>query len=208
MANFKTEQENCWAGNFGNAYIERNLQTAKSQASRLAFWSNILTNIPGGVSSCLEFGPNIGLNLNALGILLPELRMTGVEINEKAAEECAKLDRVSVCKGSILEFETKEKFDLTFTCGVLIHIQPESLPKVYEKLYEYSNRYIVISEYYNPTPTVIEYRGHSNLLFKRDFAGELLDKYKDLRLLNYGFSYHRDNHFPGGDGTWFIMEKS
>ena len=36
------------------------------------------------------------------------------------------------------------------------------------------------------------YRGHTARLFKRDFAGEMLDRFSDLRLVDYGFRYHRD----------------
>ena len=46
------------------------------------------------------------------------------------------------------------------------------------------------------------------VLYKRDFAGEMMMKYSDLLLLDYGFVYHRDNHFKGDDFTWFLMEKS
>ena len=92
-------------------------------------------------------------------------------------------------------------------CGVLIHINPDELQTVYEKLYESSNKYILISEYYNPTPVEVSYRGNLNRLFKRDFAGEMMDKYPDLKLVDYGFRYHRDNMFPMDDSTWFILEK-
>ena len=145
--------------------------------------------------------------MQALGILLPELTMSGVEINKKAADICAKLPRVTVYNESILDFETEETFDLTFTCGVLIHINPESLPIVYDKLYRYSKRYIVINEYYNPTPMEVNYRGNADRLFKRDFAGEIMDCYPDLMLAGYGFGYHRDNNYDLGDCTWFVLEK-
>jgi spore coat polysaccharide biosynthesis protein SpsF len=52
----------------------------------------------------------------------------------------------------------------------------------------------------------IDYRGHSGKLFKRDFAGEMLDRFPDLKLVSYGFCYHRDE-FPQDDSTWFLMEK-
>lgn len=81
------------------------------------------------------------------------------------------------------------------------------LPAVYDALYRTSSRYICVSEYYNPTPVSVPYRGNSEMLFKRDFAGELMDKFDDLRLVSYGFSYHRDNNFLYGDGTWFLLEK-
>ena len=70
-----------------------------------------------------------------------------------------------------------------------------------------SNRYICIAEYYNPTPVEINYRGHQGKLFKRDFAGEILDKFHDLQLLYYGFIYHRDHQFPQDDVNWFLLEK-
>jgi spore coat polysaccharide biosynthesis protein SpsF len=70
-----------------------------------------------------------------------------------------------------------------------------------------SSRYILVCEYYNPTPVSIDYRGHSDRLFKRDFAGEILDLYTDLTLRDYGFVYHRDTNFPLDDITWFLLEK-
>ena len=75
-----------------------------------------------------------------------------------------------------------------------------------KKLYDYSARYILVAEYYNPTPVEVEYRGNTGKLFKRDFAGEIMDMYSDLKLVEYGFLYHRDI-FPSDDATWFLMEK-
>jgi spore coat polysaccharide biosynthesis protein SpsF len=66
----------------------------------------------------------------------------------------------------------------------------------------------MIAEYYNPSPTAMSYRGNSNKLFKRDFAGEMLNKYPDLELIDYKFVYHRDNNFPQDDITWFLLKKS
>lgn len=61
-------------------------------------------------------------------------------------------------------------------------------------------------EYYNPAPTTITYRGNTDRLFKRDFAGELISGH-GLKLLDYGFVYHEDANFPQDDVTWFLMEK-
>ena len=49
--------------------------------------------------------------------------------------------------------------------GILIHINPEYLGKVYEKLYQSCGRYLLICEYYNPTPISVVYRGHEDRLF-------------------------------------------
>jgi pseudaminic acid biosynthesis-associated methylase len=90
---------------------------------------------------------------------------------------------------------------------VLIHINPEMLALTYRKLHEASSRWILVCEYYNPSPMAIPYRGHADRLFKRDFAGEMLDMFPDLRLADYGFAYRRDPAFPQDDITWFLMEK-
>ena len=95
----------------------------------------------------------------------------------------------------------------TLSKGVLIHLAPELLPTAYAQLYALSQRYILIAEYYNPAPVEVSYRGNSGKLFKRDFAGEMLDRYADLHLLDYGFVYHRDPQFPADDITWFLLEK-
>ena len=89
----------------------------------------------------------------------------------------------------------------------MIHINPDDLQKVYEVMYKLSKKYICVAEYYNPSPMAIEYRGEKNKLFKRDFAGELIDKYKDLELIDYGFKYRRDNSYPQDDITWFLLKK-
>lgn len=202
----KTEQEVFWQGQFGNEYTDRN-RGKRWIASNCSFFSKILGHT-SEVSSILELGSNIGLNLMALRHLLPEATLSAVEINEKAAAELKNnVPDVELTQGSILEFEPTKVFDLCFTKGVLIHINPDKLHAAYDALYRSSSRYILISEYYNPTPIDIVYRGHEGKLFKRDFAGEMLDKYEELSLISYGFAYHRDTHFPQDDMSWFLMEK-
>lgn len=204
--NFKTEQELFWAGEFGDAYIDRN-KGAELLASNLNFFTKALHQIEP-IDTCLEFGANIGMNLNALHLLYPKLHLKGIEINETAAEELGKLIGAdNVFNQSIFDFESKHQVDLTLIKGVLIHINPKMLSVVYQKLYEVSRRYILIAEYYNPSPVAIPYRGHLDRLFKRDFAGEMLNKYNELKLIDYGFGYKRDAKFPVDDITWFLLEK-
>ena len=92
--------------------------------------------------------------------------------------------------------------------GVLIHIDPKYLPVVYENIYKSTRRYILIGEYYSRQPEEVLYRGHKKKLFKRDFAGEMLDQYLDLRLVDYGFFYHKDQSTNLDDITWFLLEKA
>lgn len=201
---FKTEQENFWAGSFGDEYIERN-NDQQILAANLNLFSKILSQTKG-IKEVIEFGPNIGNNLYAIKLLLPRCVLSGVEINHKAAD-VLEAKGVEVYRESILNFKTDRQRDLSLIKGVLIHIDPDELPGVYRTLYNASSRYIVVVEYYNPRPVMIPYRGHDNRLFKRDFAGELLDSYKDLVLVDYGFAYHRDDNFMQDDLTWFLLEK-
>ena len=143
----------------------------------------------------------------ALNNLLPRCELTGVEINSKAANELSKWGGCNVINESIFDYKDSKKYDLSMIKGVLIHINPDMLNNVYEKLYDSSDRYILVAEYYNPTPVNISYRGYNDRLFKRDFAGEMLDKYSDLELVDYGFLYHRDKYFEQDDINWFLLEK-
>jgi len=205
--NYSTPQEEFWAGEFGTEYIGRN-QSAQLLASNLNFFSKALKQA-GRISTCLEFGANVGMNLKALQLLYPGIQMKAVEINPVAAKQLANLiGGQNVFEGSIFEYPLTKTVDITLIKTVLIHINPDMLAAVYEKLYRATNRYILVCEYYNPSPLAITYRGHAERLFKRDFAGEMLDKYPDLRLIDYGFSYHRDPAFPQDDITWFLMQKN
>ena len=203
---YKTEQEAFWAGEFGEEYIDRN-EGAAPVAANLALFSEILGRTRG-IGSIIEFGANIGLNLRALHQLLPAAKLAAVEINPKAAEILRSLGYVDVQHRSILEYQPEDVYDLALIKGVLIHINPDQLPVVYDALYASSKRYVCVAEYYNPTPVSIPYHGHADRLFKRDFAGEMLDRFPDLRLIGYGFTYRRDPNFEHDDINWFLMEKN
>ncbi len=206
MNQFKTEQEKFWSEEFGDQYISRN-ESEQLMASNLHYFSTALKKA-GKIASCKEFGANIGMNMRALKLLYPGIKLNAVEINKKAATilgETIGID--NVFNGSIFDAPNEKKVELSLIKGVLIHINPEMLNSVYEKLYEASSKFILIGEYYNPSPVTINYRGHTDRLFKRDFAGEFLEKYPDTRLIDYGFAYRKDPAFPQDDITWFLIEK-
>jgi pseudaminic acid biosynthesis-associated methylase len=204
---FKTDQEAFWAGGFGDEYVTRNTAELLDR-SNLALFSKVLARCPG-VKSAIEFGANIGLNLRALRALLPDVSLDAIEINETAVQQLRAWGGVNrIHHDSILNFVPDRTWDLALIKGVLIHINPQSLPQVYDSLYRASSRYIVIIEYYNPSPVEVPYRGHTGKLFTRDFAGELLDRHADLRVLDYGFVWRRDPVFPQDDPTWFVLEKA
>lgn len=203
--NYQTEQESFWSGDFGNAYTERN-EGAGHEAALLHFFSEVLDHT-GKLSSAIEFGANRGLNLGALRRLIPDIQLSAIEINDSAVAHLRTIPGLEVNAGSILDFKPAGRFELSLIRGVLIHINPDKLNDVYDRLYACSSRFILVAEYYNPVPVALPYRGHEERLFKRDFAGEILDRFPDLTLRSYGFRYHRDPLCPQDDISWFLLEK-
>lgn len=204
--NSKTDQELFWESEFGDNYAERNSTTMHLEAA----YNKIRTSTAQtkSISSVLEFGTNTGNNLSAFNRIDSSIQLYGIEINKNAYTHLEQKKIATVYNESILEFNQPLTVDLTMTSGVLIHIPEQDLKTVYDKLYKYSLHYILMIEYFNPTPVSMEYRGHQNKLFKRDFAGEFMDIFPNVKLVDYGFFYSRDPKYPvGSDANWFLMSK-
>lgn len=203
---FRTPQEQFWAGAFGDEYRTRNTEDLYLP-SNLALFARVLSRT-GRLGSVIEFGANIGLNLSAIQALSPSTQLHAVEINAGACDHLSsRLPAVNTINQSLLDFIVDSQSDLVLIKGVLIHVNPDDLPGVYDKIANASAKYVLIVEYYNPTPVSIPYRGHQDRLFKRDFAGEFLDRHADFKVVDYGFSWHRDPVFPQDDLSWFLLER-
>ena len=206
MNKYNTQQENFWAGEFGNEYVSRS-QGEEIINSNIDFFKKALKKT-NGIDTCIELGSNIGLNIRALKKIYPKQEHHVIEINEKAVSYLKEfISEDKIINDSIINFKPFQKWDLVLIKGVLIHVNPDLLEEVYTKLHNATDKYILIAEYYNRTPTAVEYRGFSERLFKRDFCGEIMDKFSDLKLIDYGFCYHRDNNFPQDDISWFLLKK-
>lgn len=94
MTSYKTEQEKFWSGTFGDDYVIRN-RGDFSIASNIALFSKILYRT-NGIDSLLEIGANIGLKLKAIKQLLPQVKLSVIEVNQKAVEELEKMGGVTV----------------------------------------------------------------------------------------------------------------
>lgn len=206
-----TAQEQAWKGQMGNDYHKRSPGDVEAN---VAFFRRVFP-IPHDalqrqwrdINTILELGAGTGANVKALRKRFPNAHATAVELNRAACTMLqADSPEVKAIEASILDWEPQQRWDLVLTKGLLIHIAPNLLPAVYATLHKAAARYILIAEYYNPTPVEVVYRGEKDLLWKRDFAGELLDRYTDLQLIGYGFVYHRDKH-PQDDLTYFLLEK-
>ena len=134
--------------------------------------------------------------------------MEAIEINRKAVSILSEtLPKEKIFNESILDFKPNRKWDLVLIKGVLIHLNQDHLKDIYKTLLDATSKYLLICEYYNPEPVMIKYRGTYDKLYKRDFAGEILEYFPNVELRDYGFSYHKDTSFPQDDITWFLLEK-
>lgn len=71
------------------------------------------------------------MNLQAIKLLFPSIKVTGIEINERVAEELSiHIGKENVLNSSILDYSITEQFDVALIKGVLIHINPDMLPLV------------------------------------------------------------------------------
>jgi pseudaminic acid biosynthesis-associated methylase len=204
-----SDQLGKWTGTFGDDYIERNAATKESVALALKMWSNLLLQFRGAkLDSILEVGSNVGQNLRALR-LLTDAQLFAVEPNKKAVDVLVN-DRVlpASCVSLADAFDIPHDdnfFDLVFTCGVLIHISSENLSAAYREIYRVSRRFILSIEYFSEQPVEIPYRGHSALLFKRDFGLLWKEMFPELAIRGSGFFWRPET---GLDNlTWWLFEK-
>ncbi|MDH4199603.1 MAG: methyltransferase domain-containing protein [Spirochaetia bacterium] len=205
---FNSDQEHFWAKSYADDYIKKNSEfdyTLGSQA-----WEIMLKGTNGEVTNYLECGCNIGRNIENLKRVLPEARPSIIEISEPAFKFItSRYDFDNAFNGAILDSKFENgSFDLVFTMGVLIHINPDQLLDHMKKMFSYSRKYILMGEYFNRTPVSIEYQGEKDKLFKRDF-GKLFIENFDVKLLDYGFFWGHIYDLAGFDDvTWWLFEKN
>jgi len=182
-----------WRGEFGNAYTDRNWVDWRS---RRPFWGRIL-NVTGA-RSVLEIGCNAGWNLSAIKAESPDVRVAGTDINPHALEQAhaAGLE-VYEC----LDFrKVPGKFDLVFTAGVLIHVEPDNIGEMMDAAIEKSFRWVAAIEYECEVEEVVPYRGYDDKCWRRPYG----QMYRDR-----GLSLHASwNDAPGFDRcTAWLLKK-
>lgn len=201
IGDFSLREFNPWESTWGHAYVDRNHSEAHV-ANDAAFFRRALRGIE--IRSAIELGAGTGLALSGLRVVYPGIPVHGVELNKYAARILAqRIPDAEVTVEAVERFGPKKRYDLALTKNFLIHVWPHNLPVVYDLLDSCADRYVLMAEYYSPSPTVVPYRGRE--LWKRDFAGEFLEG-KPFELVDYGFIYHRDP-FPQDDLTWFLLRR-
>lgn len=97
-------------------------------------------------NSIFEVGFFSGRNLYYIKEAFPNIKIAGLEINPKAvryAREKLDLNEELLCMNLYDMDKIKEKFDIVFTSGVAIHISPDNIPSVLQKMLRRSNKYVM-----------------------------------------------------------------
>lgn len=214
-----------WRGDFGKEYTLRNMKvrplsfnanevkieafeqdylriygTTKLDLNR-AFLGDIDRSI-----RILEVGTNVGLQL----ILLKQLgfsKLYGVEPQIQAVQILEKYDKdIKPVVATAFHLPFKDAyFDLVFTSGVLIHINPADIPLAMREIYRCSRKWIWGFEYYSPEILEVEYRSRKGLLWKADFANLYLQNCANLKLIKKQRLRHIQE--PQLEDEMFLLEK-
>lgn len=205
-----------WKGEFGDDYTERNIPDDAAIENRSKFWAGVFGTLPiqshNKPHTILEIGANVGANLIALEKLYKAhkepMNFYAIEPNElaKKALKLADIRSLKILDGIAEDIPAPNaSIDIVFTCGVLIHIPPNKLPKAMSEIHRVSRRFIICAEYFSPSARPIKYRGEDELLWANDFGELYLQSFPGLRCLGYSFAWKR---FTGMDNlTWWVFEK-
>jgi len=131
----------------------------------------------------------------------------GIEPQEYAVELSKKATKnINIIKGDVFNIPFKDNFfDLVFTSGVLIHINPHDVKRALREIYRCSKKYIWGFEYYADKYTEILYRGQKNLLWKANFLKIYQDIFPDLKVVKMKFLKYLDND---NIDLMFLLKKS
>jgi pseudaminic acid biosynthesis-associated methylase len=193
--------EELWAGEFGNAYIERNKDAGKG---REKFWNEFLKEY--AVERVLEVGCNVGLNLQCIIAHVSPGNIYGIDINPHSLQILReRLPGVHAIHNAAKELPFESGFfDLAFTAGVLIHQPEESLPGIMKEIVRCSRRYVLCMEYFAEQTVEVPYRDQTGALFKRDYGRLYQERFPALTLRTKGFLSKGDGW---DDITYWLFEK-
>ena len=212
----KNDQERFWSGDFGKEYTDRNTRQKDELNKVYQEWYGVtrvkmnetfLASLPKD-TRILEVGCNTGMQLACLQSM-GFTSLYGIELQEYAVEKAKEYTQgINVIQGSAFDIPYKDGFfDLVFTSGVLIHIAPDNLSKIFSEMYRCSRRYIWGFEYYADKTTAINYRGNEGFLWKANYGKLMREQFKDLTLLMEEFYPYVTNNEKGNVDFMYLLEK-
>jgi len=148
----KNKQLDFWNGTFGDSYNQRNYFDEERLRQTKVVFERVLKGLD--VTSILEIGTNIGINLMAIRHILGEkVDLYALEPNKIAYDDISKNNEISLKKGfncSVFDMPLeKNSIDLVFTKTVLIHIAPENLKEAMQKMVDVSKKYTLYGIFFS-----------------------------------------------------------
>lgn len=208
-----TNQLNVWKGKFGANYTVRNTFTVgmldrmykklygitRTEINRL-FLGKMDRSI-----RILEVGSNTGnqlLCLRKMGFK----NLYGIEPQDYAVGYSrSRTKDINIIKADAFNIPFKDGyFDLVFTSGVLIHIDPCKIKKALSEICRCSRKYIWGFEYYAQDYTDVVYRGKNGLLWKADFPSIYTETFPDLKATRVERFKYVDNE---NEDVAFLLKK-
>lgn len=197
-----------WTGEFGDSYTQRHGITPAVVNSRTRFWADILRHLPQEPYRIMEVGANVGLNIHALSRLVSS-EFVAVEPNTGARtklRESGLVPSYGLLSQPAPPIQwASDGCAMVFTCGVLVHVDPDDLKKFCAEIYRVSSKWIVCIEYFSKNPRMVPYHGYANKLWTRDF-GEFYIQNFPVKPIACGFAWHMTTGMD--DVTYWIFEKA
>lgn len=215
-----TKELELWKGEFGDQYTDRNSLSEKDILNRIYAWRMIFSSMnlvntgAHGLTipkTILEVGSGIGANLVAISDLYKmnnsPIETYAVEPNKKAKAILKEqnITNLKIIEKDIFSIQAEDaSMDLAFTCGVLIHVNPEDTLRAMKEVYRVTRRTIICMEYFSPELREIKYRDKDKALWTNDYGSLWLNNFK-LTCLSYGFFW---KPITGMDNvTYWAFEK-
>lgn len=185
-----------WRGDFGNAYHSRN--RFLPEHVRPVFERILGPHEP--FDRILEVGAGLGHNLMAI----QAAERYGLEPNQAARDEAGEMYHdLLLYDGEAAHLPFHDGyFDLVLTCGLLIHIPPSDIQTVVEEIARVSKKYVLAIEYAAPEEEMVEYRGVSDALWKRNY-GTLFIAWAGMKQI--GHEAEAGELYPGSE--WWLLSK-
>lgn len=212
----RNEQENFWSGDFGKSYTDRNSRHNEEFNKAYQHWYGVsrtkmneafLGTLPKD-SRILEVGCNTGMQLAELKSM-GFTSLYGIELQDYAVQKAKEYtEGINIIQGSAFDVPFKDNFfDLVFTSGVLIHIAPDNLPKVFSEMYRCSKKYIWGFEYYADKVTSINYRGNEGFLWKANYGKLMRNQFSNLGLVKEELYPYITEAERGNTDFMYLLEK-
>jgi len=193
--------ERLFASDFGAEYTDRNRAV---DPRKPAFFHDLFRR--HGIRRVLECGSNLGLNLTDC-VREPDMDVWGIDIQRRAIRDAwASQAGGNFVVGSLFDLPFRDgRFDVAFTCGVLIHVPPAGIRDAVREMHRVSSKYVLCAEYHDDQDEVaVPWRGQAAALFRRNYKKLFLELFPDLVLVEEGYK-GQDEGFDRI--TWHLFKK-